>query len=163
MGEIAYDRSMNQDRDAQEQAAYKAQEIVRELRTAIARGGFDNNNIKSLVSKWTEVGMYAKGSGYWNNTKLAWTMTHEPGHFATKTSQELLTRMVRLENALSKHADIKERFFAFSEAQDVMLSFVYEYRSRLKQRGVSELKQFDGQLLAYIGSLDPDLYRRLGD
>jgi hypothetical protein len=163
MGEVAYDYSMVQDTGLQDMAATKAQELVRALRTAVSKGGFDNETVKDMVSKWTEVGMLAKGSGYWNSTRMVWALSHGPGNYAKKTSQELLDRMVRLENALSKHSDIKVRFDTFNAAQDAMLAFVAEYRIKLKGRGLSEMRDFDGQLKALLGSLDPNLWKQLGD
>ena len=163
MGKVAYDYSMEQDHLLQDQAADKVQEMINELRKCIHRGGFDDQTVKTLVGKWTEAGEYAKGSGYWANTHMVWNMSYGAGHFHKKTSQELLDRLVTLELTLSKHEDIRARFYAFNAAEDAIRALVFEYRTRLKVRGRSTLNQFDGQLKLYLGGLNPNLYRQLGE
>ena len=162
MGETAYDSSMVQDFEAQEEAAGKANEIILELRAAILKGGLDDVRMLKLATKWTELGMLAKGEGYLNNISVAWRSTY-PATFSRKTSQELLDRMVRLDNALGKHLDIKERFMAFNAAEDAMRALVYEYRSRLKERDGKQLINFDGQLRSWVAALNPDFYKTRGD
>ncbi len=154
--------SMVEDRDAQEAAAYKADEIIKELRGAALKGGFDNVRMVKLTVKWTELGMLARGSGYLNTMAFAWRMTFQP-NFNGKTSQELLNRMIKLDDALGKHLDIKYRSLAFTSAEDAMRALVYQYRMNLKERGTKDLIDFDGLVRSSMQALSPDFYKTRGD
>jgi hypothetical protein len=139
------DGYMNMDEQDDLEAADLLSQMIGLMRLEIAAGGFTEEDVLFLIRNWEKVGELLRSSTYHQNIRGVWLMSAPDNTTGKKTSKALLDQI----QDLLRHAgdaDAQMHSIVFNDTQDMMRTFVYEFRQALKRRDADRAKLFDSKL-----------------
>ncbi len=139
------DGYMNMDELDDVEAAGLLSQMIGLMRLSITAGGFSEEDVLFLISNWEKVGEMLRSSTYHLVIRGVWVMGAPDNTTGQKTSKALLDQL----SNLLRHAgdaDAQMHSIVFNDTQDMMRTFVYEFRQQLKRRDADRAKLFDSRL-----------------